>query len=604
MALLSRMVGAPLTIDIGPGAVAGLAPLLADRRISSGGHVAIAVGPGQGEEIAEVLRPQLANADIWMVEGGSVEAATELRGRLRSGFFDAVVGIGGGKTLDTAKHAAALSGLPMVAVATSLAHDGIASPVSSLEDGGRKASFGVQMPIAVVVDLDYVRASDASMRRSGIGDVVSNLGAIADWWLAARERGEPVDGLAVTFARTAATAILHREDGIDDDDFLIALAEALVLSGLAMATAGSSRPCSGGDHEILHAIDHLYPGTAHHGELAGVGSLFTSWLRGDAKMARDIDACLTRHGLPRTPPTSGSTPSSSRARWSRRPARGPIATRSSSTSTSPRRRWSAASARSQRPTIAELRAVAQPARIFERNSGEHWAGKLYVRRYSIYLTRLVLPTRVTPNALTWGMIVVGVLAAAALTRARAVGRGRRGAADPGARSCSTAPTASSRAGAGSPRRSGSTSTASRTTSPSRCCRSRWGSAPTAAGTRSAPTRRSASWRRCWRCWCGPSRRWWRSRAWSRASGAAEDTAAVAAPRASGLARVRRALGFFPFFRAFVAIEATLLALAAAIADAFVDGMPFTRGLVIALVPIAAITAAGHLLAILNSSRLR
>ncbi len=305
MALLSRLVGAPLTIDIGPGAVAGLAPLLADRRISSGGHVAIAVGPGQGEEIAEVLRPQLANADIWMVEGGTVEAATELRGRLRSGFFDAVVGIGGGKTLDTAKHAASLSGLPMVAVATSLGHDGIASPVSSLEEGGRKASFGVQMPIAVVIDLDYVRASDASMRRSGIGDVVSNLGAIADWWLAARERAEPVDGLAVTFARTAATSVLHREDGIDDDDFLIALAEALVLSGLAMVAAGSSRPCSGADHEILHAIDHLYPGTAQHGELAGVGSLFTSWLRGDAKMARDIDACLTRHELPRTPADLG-----------------------------------------------------------------------------------------------------------------------------------------------------------------------------------------------------------------------------------------------------------------------------------------------------------
>jgi phosphatidylglycerophosphate synthase len=86
--------------------------------------------------------------------------------------------------------------------------------------------------------------------------------------------------------------------------------------------------------------------------------------------------------------------------------------------------------------------------------------------------------------------------------------------------------------------------------------------------------------------------------------AAEDTVAVAAPRASGLARARRMLGFFPFFRAFVAIEATLLALLAAIADAFVDGIPFTRGLVVALVPVAAITAAGHLLAILNSSRLR
>jgi hypothetical protein len=83
------------------------------------------------------------------------------------------------------------------------------------------------------------------MRRSGIGDVVSNLGAIADWWLAARERAEPVDGLAVTFARTAATSVLHREDGIDDDDFLIALAEALVLSGLAMVAAGLLAPLLG-----------------------------------------------------------------------------------------------------------------------------------------------------------------------------------------------------------------------------------------------------------------------------------------------------------------------------------------------------------------------
>ena len=80
------------------------------------------------------------------------------------------------------------------------------------------------------------------MRRSGIGDAISNLSAIADWQLAERERGEPVDGLAVTFARTAATSILHRADGVDDADFLIALAEALVLSGLAMATAGSQPP--------------------------------------------------------------------------------------------------------------------------------------------------------------------------------------------------------------------------------------------------------------------------------------------------------------------------------------------------------------------------
>ena len=307
MPLLARMVGTPLAIDIGPHAIRGLAPLLADQRISSGGHVAIVVGPGQGEEIAAQMRPQLPSAELFTVEGGSIEAATDLATRLRGGFYDALVGIGGGRTLDVAKHAASSTGLPMVAVATSLAHDGIASPVASLEHAGRKGSYGVQMPIAVVVDLDFVRRSDAAMRRAGVGDAISNLSAIADWLLAGEERGEPVDGLAVTFARTSAMAVLQRQDSVDDDDFLIALAEGLVLSGLAMAAAGSSRPSSGAEHEILHAIDHLFPGTAGHGELAGAATLFTSMLRGDGSLAAQVDACLRRHGLPRLPRELGLT---------------------------------------------------------------------------------------------------------------------------------------------------------------------------------------------------------------------------------------------------------------------------------------------------------
>ena len=80
-----------------------------------------------------------------------------------------------------------------------------------------------------------------------------------------------------------------------------------MLSGLAMATAGSSRPCSGGDHEILHAIDHLFPGTAGHGELAGAASLFTAYLRGEEGLAAGIGTCLARHGLPRTPADLGLT---------------------------------------------------------------------------------------------------------------------------------------------------------------------------------------------------------------------------------------------------------------------------------------------------------
>ena len=189
----------------------------------------------------------------------------------------------------------------MVAVATNLAHDGIASPVSSLQRADGKGSYGVQLPIAVVVDLDYVRAAPPRMVRSGVGDVLSNLSAISDWQLAARERGEVVDGLAATFARTAAQAVLHRTDGVESTHFLSVLAEALVLSGMAMAAAGSSRPCSGSDHEVLHALDVLFPGSGNHGELAGVGALFAFFLQDDEYHARLVDSCLRRHGLPRLP---------------------------------------------------------------------------------------------------------------------------------------------------------------------------------------------------------------------------------------------------------------------------------------------------------------
>jgi glycerol-1-phosphate dehydrogenase [NAD(P)+] len=295
------MLLSPLFIDIRAGAVSGLGELLADRRISAEGHVAVAVGPGQGEKLVAAIAPALENADVYMVRGGSLEAAGELQADLRGKHYDALVGIGGGRTLDVAKYAATRLALPMVAVATNLAHDGIASPVSSLLHEGGKGSFGVGLPMAVVVDLDYVRDSPPRMVRSGIGDVVSNLSALDDWRLAHDERGEPLDGLAETFARTAAEAVLHRTDGIDSAYFLTALAEALVLSGMAMAAAGSSRPCSGSDHEILHAVDVLFPGAGNHGELAGVGALFSYFLRDDELVGGLIDTCLRRHELPRVP---------------------------------------------------------------------------------------------------------------------------------------------------------------------------------------------------------------------------------------------------------------------------------------------------------------
>jgi glycerol-1-phosphate dehydrogenase [NAD(P)+] len=305
--LLARMLASPLSVDIRRGAVENLSSLLHERYISTTGRVLVAVGASQGEAIWRRIEPSLPEATVFTVRDASLASAGELQAELGAHGYDAVVGIGGGRTLDVAKYAATRAALPMVAVATNLAHDGLCSPVASLEHLHGKGSYGVAMPLAVVVDLDYVRAAPVRMVRSGIGDVVSNLSAIEDWLLAERERREPVDGLAIAFARTAAEAVLHRSDSVDSDDFLIVLAEALVLSGMAMSVAGTSRPCSGACHEIIHAVDALYPGVSNHGELAGIGALFATFLREDGDRFDQMAACLRRHDLPRTPAEIGLT---------------------------------------------------------------------------------------------------------------------------------------------------------------------------------------------------------------------------------------------------------------------------------------------------------
>lgn len=310
MPLITRSLPAPLSIEVRRGAIAHLGELLADRRIATEGRVAIAVGPGQGTQIADQVRPSLAACEVFHVEDGSVDAAVELAARLRGGWYEALVGIGGGKTIDTTKYAATLAGMPMISVATNLSHDGICSPTASLEHEKGKVSVGVTMPLAAIVDLDYVRGAPQRLVRAGVGDVLSNFSAVDDWLLAGREQGDPIDRLALTVARTAAEALVHQPRSIESDDFLIALAEGLVLSGMAMSFAGSSRPSSGGDHEIMHAIDHLFPGTANHGELAGIGAAFCYHLRArhlgeGAERLEEVVACLRRQGLPVTPDEVG-----------------------------------------------------------------------------------------------------------------------------------------------------------------------------------------------------------------------------------------------------------------------------------------------------------
>ncbi|WP_328885848.1 iron-containing alcohol dehydrogenase family protein [Streptomyces sp. NBC_00316] len=308
MPVLSRLIPSPVVVDIRRGALDDLGGLLADQRISASGKLAVAISEGSGRALRERLAPVLPGADWYSVTDGTIDSAVRLADAIKGSRYDAVVGLGGGKIIDVTKYAAARVGLPMVAVATNLAHDGLCSPVATLDNDNGRGSYGVPTPIAVVIDLDIVRQAPARYVRSGIGDAVSNISCVADWELAHRVNGEDIDGLAAAMARQAGEAVLRHPGGVGDDGFLKVLAEGLVLTGISMSVAGDSRPASGACHEINHAFDLLYPKrAASHGEQVGLGACFAMHLRGAKEESLLMAAALRRHELPVLPEEIGFT---------------------------------------------------------------------------------------------------------------------------------------------------------------------------------------------------------------------------------------------------------------------------------------------------------
>ncbi|MFI1963064.1 iron-containing alcohol dehydrogenase family protein [Streptomyces pathocidini] len=306
MPVLTRLIPSPVVVDIRAGALDDLAGVLADQRISASGKLAVAISGGSGAALRERLAPALPGASWYEVGGGTLDDAIKLADAMKSGHYDAVVGLGGGKIIDCAKFAAARIGLPLVAVATNLSHDGLCSPVATLDNDAGRGSYGVPNPIAVVIDLDIIREAPVRFVRSGIGDALSNISAVADWELANREKGEQIDGLAAAIARQAGEAVLRHPGGVGDDGFLTVLAEGLVLTGISMSVAGDSRPASGACHEINHAFDILHPKrAASHGEQCGLGAAFAMHLRGAHEESALMAACLRRHGLPVLPEEIG-----------------------------------------------------------------------------------------------------------------------------------------------------------------------------------------------------------------------------------------------------------------------------------------------------------
>jgi glycerol-1-phosphate dehydrogenase [NAD(P)+] len=307
--VLTRLIPSPIVVDIRPGALDDLATILSDQRIAPSGRLAFAISAGSGKALQERFAPAFPEADWFCDADGTIDGAVRLADSIKKGgHYDAVVGLGGGKVIDCAKYAAARVGLPLVAVATNLANDGLCSPVATLDNDAGRGSYGVPNPIGIVIDLDVIREAPVRFVRAGIGDVICKISAVADWELSSRETGEKVDGLAAAMARQAAEAVLRHPGGIGDDDFLTTLSESLVLCGISMSVAGDSRPASGACHEISHAFDLSFPKrNALHGEQCGLGGAFATFLRGDKEIAGQMSEVLRHHGLPVLPEEIGFT---------------------------------------------------------------------------------------------------------------------------------------------------------------------------------------------------------------------------------------------------------------------------------------------------------
>jgi len=299
---LSHPLLIPGLVRIKPGALDRTGLYLAragHRRIVLLVSAGLLPGPGQRLE-ASLAREGIAVVGREEVVEASFEHASELFTLLSAG-CEAVVGFGGGRALDVAKYVAFLAGLPYFAVPTSLSNDGFCSPQSSLTQGGRRRSLRAAMPAGIIVDTDVCLHAPDTLWWSGIGDLVAKVTAITDWKLAFHARGTPVNDFAALLSDATVFQFMARP--VKDLEGVRLLATSLMLNGIAMEVSGSSRPASGSEHLLSHALDALSERPRLHGLQVGVATYVISQLQGQGleRIASVLDATGFWRGISADP---------------------------------------------------------------------------------------------------------------------------------------------------------------------------------------------------------------------------------------------------------------------------------------------------------------
>ena len=185
----------------------------------------------------------------------------------------AVLGIGGGKVIDTAKYVAFLRKLPFISVPTSSSSDGFSSSSASLLVNNKRTSVPAKLAYGIVVDIDVIKSAPEKFIYSGIGDLMSKITALYDWVYEDNLGYSKLDDFALMIAKKAVNSFVRTSfSSIKDDLFLRELVDSLAMSGIANEIAGSSAPSSGSEHLISHALDKILEVPELHGVQVGIAT--------------------------------------------------------------------------------------------------------------------------------------------------------------------------------------------------------------------------------------------------------------------------------------------------------------------------------------------
>lgn len=277
----TQTISVPALVRMKPGALDRLGIYL-DRA----GFTDIAVMHSSGlsghllDQLTKSLdRQRIRRHQTVAIEDASFEQATQRLAHLARE-CQAIVGFGGGKVLDTAKYVSFLAGLPCFAVPTSLSNDGFCSSQSSLTLDGRRRSLPARLPTGVIVDTEVCLQAPIVLWLSGVGDLVAKITAIHDWKAAFHVRGEPVNDLAALLSDATVRQFIERP--ARDLEGMRLLGTSLMLNGIAMEISGTSRPASGSEHLISHALDQVAERPRLHGLQVGVAAYMVAHLQGQA----------------------------------------------------------------------------------------------------------------------------------------------------------------------------------------------------------------------------------------------------------------------------------------------------------------------------------